>query len=142
MTSMTPLTEDAAGPGAVLVVDDDPVTLEIATAALRQAGYRALSATHALEGFALIETTPDVALMIIDVVLPGLDGLMLADMVKRRHPDMRIIYATGFPQIAERQPGYRYGPVLVKPLAPDALAGAVRQALAHPPDRLGFRPTL
>jgi CheY-like chemotaxis protein len=135
---------DAAAPGdgSVLVVDDDPVAVAIATSALSEAGFRALSAGDALAGFVLLETTPDIALMIIDVVLPGIDGLMLADMVKRRHPDMRIIYATGFPEVAERQPGYRYGPMLVKPLVPDDLAGAVRQVLAQPPDRLGYRPAL
>ncbi len=125
---------------AILVVDDDLVTLEIVAAVLTQSGFAVCRATNGVEAFTVLETTPGLDLMIIDLVLPGFDGLMLADMVKMRHPEMRIIYITGFPEVAERQPGYRYGPILRKPLVVAELAGIVRASLAEAPNRFGFRP--
>ncbi len=53
--------------------------------------------------------------MLTDVVMPGLDGLMLADMAILRRDDLRIIYTSGYADRAQRQPGYRYGPMLLKP---------------------------
>src|SRR5258708_31775112 len=125
---------------AILVVDDDLVTLEIGAAVLTQSGFAVCRATNGVEAFTVLETTPGLDMMIIDLVLPGFDGLMLADMVKMRHPEMRIIYITGFPEVAERQPGYRYGPILRKPLDLDALAAEVRAALARATSRFGYRP--
>src|ERR1700676_3728688 len=99
----------------ILIVDDDPDVLGAASAVLKQAGFRVLTATSAVAAFQLFEARPEIALIITDVVMPGLDGLMLADMVKLRRPDMRIVYTTGFPLLADRQPGYRYGPTVSKP---------------------------
>ena len=124
----------------ILVVDDDPVTLAITAAGLRAAGFKVLVATNAAAAFRLLETRPGIALLITDVVMPGLDGLALADMVKMRHPDVRVIYATGFADVIERQPGYRYGPTVSKPIAAPKLEGLVRELLARPADRFGFRP--
>jgi CheY-like chemotaxis protein len=124
----------------ILVVDDDPVTLELTAAALRQAGFRVQAATDAKAAFKRLETQPAIALLITDVVMPGLDGLMLADMAKLRRPDLRVLYATGYPAIAARQPGYRYGPTLAKPIDVPQLEAMVRRLLARPADRRGFRP--
>ena len=124
----------------ILVVDDDPVALAITTSALQHYGFTVFAATTAIDAFLQIEREPAIALTVIDIVLPGIDGLMLADMIKVRHRDMRIIYATGFPEVVAQQPGYRYGPVLAKPVEPSALETAVRAALARPPDRFGHRP--
>jgi CheY-like chemotaxis protein len=124
----------------ILVVDDDAVTLQLTAAALRRAGFPVMVATNARTAFRLLETHPGIALLITDIVMPGLDGLMLADMVKLRHPDVRVIYATGFPEITERQPGYRYGPTLSKPIDAPRLESTVRKLLARPADRYGFRP--
>jgi CheY-like chemotaxis protein len=124
----------------ILVVDDDTVALQVAAAGLRQAGFNVLVATSAAAAFRLLETRPNITMMITDIVMPGLDGLMLADMVKVRHPDVHVIYATCFPEQAARQPGYRYGPTVEKPLAGSQLAALVREQLARPADRYGFHP--
>jgi CheY-like chemotaxis protein len=125
----------------ILVVDDDPVTLTLMAATLREAGYRVLTAAKATAAFRLLETRPGIAMLITDVVMPGIDGLALADMVKLRHPEIRIIYATGAPEVTARQPGYRYGPTVHKPIG-DQLASLVGELLARPADRHGFRPPL
>jgi CheY-like chemotaxis protein len=124
----------------ILVVDDDPITLALTSAALRQAGFEVFAAVDAHAAFVLLEQKPDIDLMITDVVMPGLDGLMLADMVKLRHPEVRVIYMTGFPDHTARQPGRRYGPTLPKPIETTTLAAAARRTLSEPSDRFGFRP--
>jgi hypothetical protein len=57
---------------------------------------------------------------------------MLADMAKLRRPGLKVLYATGFPDDARRQPGYRYGEVLGKPYRSAELIAAVRRALDKP----------
>ncbi|MEJ0069648.1 MAG: response regulator [Pseudomonadota bacterium] len=124
----------------ILVVDDDPAVLQAAAAMLTQSGYRVLVASDAAMAFKLFETKPGIALLITDVVMPGLDGLMLADMVKLRHPEARIVYTTGNPAVAERQPGLRYGPTVDKPIRAAQLETLVRDVLARPAAPFGFRP--
>jgi CheY-like chemotaxis protein len=99
-----------------------------------------LTAINAAGAFRLIETRPGIALLLTDVVMPGLDGLMLADMVRLRHPKVRVLYMTGHVEAAKRQPGYRYGPILEKPVRVPQLEAVVRDTLARPPNRFGFRP--
>ncbi|SRR5258706_6991943 len=123
-------------PDPILVVEDDEGVREYAGAVLRDAGYAVLTARDAVEAFILLEQNPGIRLMFTDIVMPRIDGLMLADMAKLRHPDLRVVYATGYSDRVARQPGYRYGPLLEKPYRGAQLEAAVRDSLAQPPNPL------
>jgi CheY-like chemotaxis protein len=105
----------AIGGQSILVVDDDIDVRNMAVAVLEHSGFTVLAADCARDAFHLLEVHPEIALMLTDVVMPGLDGLMLADMAILRHNDLRIIYTSGYAERVQRQPGYRYGPTLLKP---------------------------
>lgn len=68
-------------PKVILVVEDHPQNLELVTDLLESAGYRVLTATSAEEGLLLASAdTPDLILM--DIRLPGLDGLKATQILK------------------------------------------------------------
>jgi DNA-binding NtrC family response regulator len=119
-------------PGAILVVEDDDDIRNYAVTILTEAGYEVLTARDAIEAFRLLEQNPTITLMFTDVVMPRIDGLMLADMAKLRHPGLRVLYATGYGDRVARQPGYRYGALLAKPYRAAQLEDAVRASLAAP----------
>jgi CheY-like chemotaxis protein len=123
-------------PDPILVVDDDDGVREYAGTVLREAGYDVLTARDAVEAFILLEQNPAIRLMFTDIVMPRIDGLMLADMAKLRHPGLRVVYATGYADRVARQPGYRYGPLLAKPYRGAQLEAAVRDSLAQPANPL------
>jgi len=120
-------------PGPILVVEDDDDIRRYAVTVLEEAGYDVLTARDAIEAFRLLEQNPTIRLMFTDVVMPRIDGLMLADMAKLRHPALRVLYATGYSERVARQPGYRYGALLDKPYRASQLEAAVRASLAEEP---------
>ena len=119
-------------PGPILVVEDDDDVRAYAVTVLEEAGYAVLTARDAVEAFILLEQNPTIRLMFTDIVMPRIDGLMLADMAKLRHPALRVLYATGYSDRVARQPGYRYGVLLNKPYRRGELEAAVRASLAQP----------
>jgi CheY-like chemotaxis protein len=123
------MSEPTATAAPILVVEDDADVRRYAVAVLEQAGYRVLVAEDGVAAFFELERSPDIDLLFTDIKMPRIDGLMLADMAKLRHPKLRILYATGFADETGRQPGYRYGDVLSKPYQPAQLESAVRRAL-------------
>jgi two-component system, cell cycle response regulator DivK len=68
-------------PGRILVVDDHPANLRLATEVLAGAGYDVLKAADAEEALAILEQTP-IDLILMDISLPGMDGLELTRRLK------------------------------------------------------------
>jgi DNA-binding response OmpR family regulator len=115
--------------GSVLVVDDEPTIREVVSAYLQRAGYETRSAS---DGFAAMdavgERSPD--LIVLDLMLPGLDGLEVMRRVRER-PDRKsaIILLTAKGAEADRVIGLRLGAddYVVKPFSPAELAHDRRQ---------------
>jgi CheY-like chemotaxis protein len=81
----------------ILIVDDNPVNLKLAGSVLETAGYAVDSATSAEEALLLLETRlPQLVLM--DIGLPGMDGLTLTQRLKNdsRYTGLRIVAFTAF----------------------------------------------
>jgi len=81
--------------GAVIVVDDDTMLLEVLRSGLLQEGYFSETAANGASALELISKTP-FEIMITDIDLPGMNGLELTRKAKRLNPDMAVIVATGF----------------------------------------------
>lgn len=116
----------------ILVVEDDWEVREIAVAMLRELGYRVLHANQGGEALALIENTPDLDLLLSDVVLPGgMSGKALAEAARAVRPNLRVLFMSGYARDAFEADG-RPGPgddLLQKPFRNTELAKAVRRAL-------------
>ncbi|GJE48701.1 hypothetical protein GOFOIKOB_1733 [Methylobacterium tardum] len=116
---------------AVLIVEDDPVQLMEAAAALRDAGYEVAEASTVEAAQAHLAARPELVAMVADVDLAGepLSGFTLAKAVAARWPEVAILIVSGVERPSEEQMpmGARF---LRKPFALEGLAQALRAVLA------------
>lgn len=119
-----------AGTETILLVEDQDLVRGIAHAALARRGYTVLEAASGEEALALAEQhAGSIQLVLTDVVMPGMDGRELAGQIALRHPDVRILYMSGFASaIAGKDgvlaPGIAF---IQKPFTPKALLQRVRE---------------
>ena len=119
----------------VLIVDDEPIVREVVTRYLQREGYRTLEAADGDEARALLERDPP-NLVVLDVMLPGTDGLSLCRWIRARS-DLPVILLTARGEEADRIVGLELGAddYVTKPFSPRELAARVRTVLrrAAPP---------
>jgi CheY-like chemotaxis protein len=82
--------------GTILVVDDEPILLNLAVTILSRSGYRALGAIDGPAAIAIFEQHPGIDLLLTDVVMPGLSGPALAQELISRSPALKVIFASGY----------------------------------------------
>ena len=120
----------AAAPpaGTVLVVEDNAEVAEVGQAYFEQLGYQVRHAASAQAGLDLIEREDRIDLVFSDILMPGgMNGLQLAEAVRRRFPDVTVLLTTGYSSSA--QDAVRRGfEVLQKPYDLAGLERALRQA--------------
>ncbi len=80
----------------VLIVDDEDSVRLFAQRALDMGGYDVTVAADGGEALALIEQHPPFHLFVIDVMMPDMRGHELADAVRRRERDAKVLYFTGY----------------------------------------------
>lgn len=115
----------------ILVVEDDELVREFAVRLIRSLGYPVASAADGMEAMRVIEESPTIDLLFTDIVMPGVDGIILADMVKQRRPVLKILYTTGYRDIAraKSEAGILHGRILEKPYRPAELEAEIRRLL-------------
>jgi DNA-binding response OmpR family regulator len=113
----------------VLAVDDEPAALRVVKLCLREEGFRVLTAASAEEALRLAEQyRPDLA--ILDVMMPGTDGLQLMRELRTRGT-LPVILLTGRSKDRDKVHGLDLGAddYLVKPFNPEELGARVRAVL-------------
>ena len=116
-------------PELVLVVDDDLKVAQLVEAYLKRAGYRVAIAQDGLKALKMIrELSP--ALVVLDVMLPELDGKAVA-RAAREENDVSIIMLTALGSTNQRVAGLELGAddYMAKPFAPSELVARVRSVL-------------
>ena len=109
----------------VLIVEDEPLVLEIASEEFEDVGCRVIRAIDEASALAALIGDGHLDLLFTDIRIPGrLDGWAIAALARRDRPDLPIIYATGFsseqPQL---MPG---GRLFKKPYSMGAILEAAR----------------
>ena len=128
--------------GAILVVDDDAPIRRMLVRTLAAEGFEARTAPDGGAALAAIEeSAPDV--LVLDVAMPGLDGLDVARRVRSKGLTFPILLLTARDAVAERVAGLDAGAddYLVKPFAPEELLARIRALLRRgrePTDVLAF----
>ena len=129
----TSLTETAHGQGQlILLVDDEKVVREVMTEILESMGYRVLQAKDGLEALELfIEHKQEVALALLDVVMPHCGGMALAKQIRSVNPNVPTIFLTGYDKnrVLEGEAPIANSAVLTKPVDVDLLSQRIRQML-------------
>jgi DNA-binding response OmpR family regulator len=128
----------------ILVVDDEPTIREIVVAYLKREGYRTLEAADGNRAREILEAeTP--SLVVLDVMLPGTDGLELCRWI-RSQSKLPVIMLTARGEESDRIVGLELGAddYVTKPFSPRELAARVRTVLRRaepqtdPGERLSF----
>jgi DNA-binding NtrC family response regulator len=84
-------------PLKVIVVEDEPALCLALTCMLRGAGYSVLPCSCADEALALVgKGTEKIALLVTDILLPGINGHDLARFIQRQLPEIGVVYMSGF----------------------------------------------
>ena len=113
----------------VLVVDDEPIVREVVVRYLERAGHQTLEADDGDRARELLESgRPD--LVVLDVMLPGTDGLELCRWIRSRS-ELPVILLTARGEEADRIVGLELGAddYVTKPFSPRELAARVRTVL-------------
>jgi two-component system response regulator MprA len=127
---------------SVLVVDDDAPVRRMLERTLGAEGYEVQTAADGGAALAAVErAVPD--LLLVDVAMPGLDGLALARRVRGKRLETPILMLTARDGVADRVAGLDAGAddYLVKPFAPEELLARVRALMRRArsvPDTLAF----
>ncbi|HEX7336542.1 MAG TPA: PAS domain-containing protein [Gemmatimonadales bacterium] len=120
----------------ILVVEDDPQVRAVARRALQGAGYSVYEAITGVAAVHFMSTHPGViSLVVSDVVMPGVNGRELADQLRISHPEVPVIFVSGYPgaEIERRGLDPEREMLIPKPFTPDVLIGAVHAALTRRP---------
>ncbi len=85
------------GKGVLLVVEDEESLRKVAVEALEWAGYSVIEAASGEVALALINSSqvkPD--LVFTDIVMPGISGLEVVEKIRKRNPDIKVLYTSGY----------------------------------------------
>jgi two-component system, OmpR family, alkaline phosphatase synthesis response regulator PhoP len=121
----------------ILVVDDEPRIRELVDAYLRQEGYEVHTASDGPSGLAAARAyKPD--LIILDVMLPGMDGIEVLTQL-RRESDVYVILLTARSEETDKLVGLTVGAddYVTKPFSPRELVARVKAALRRLRDGMG-----
>jgi CheY-like chemotaxis protein len=113
----------------ILVVEDEPASLECISHFLRKQGYAVREARDGAEAIELIDNS-QFDLVLSDIRMPRVDGVALATNILSRVPTIPIILMTAVPFELTRSLGYNV-PCLSKPILLDELRTSVQTALAR-----------
>lgn len=118
------------GSEKILIVDDEPLVRSTLERLLRGFGYETLSASGGMEGVRALSAVLDIRAVVLDLVMPGMDGLETYDRMKALRPELKVLFLSGFaPQELTQEIRRRGAPFLGKPAEPAALARALRATL-------------
>jgi two-component system cell cycle sensor histidine kinase/response regulator CckA len=123
------------GSETILVVEDDPAVRPLVRGVLLLRGYSVLEASRGDEALSVSEShRGPIKLLVTDIVMPGMSGRDLAEQILLRHPEIRVLYMSGYTDDAILHQGVLEEGALFlqKPFTPDALARKVREVLDTP----------
>jgi len=119
------------GGETVLVVEDERDVRELTAKMLKRMGYHALAAAGGAEALAIAGSYAGrIALVVTDVVMPDMGGGRLAEELRRRRPDIKILFISGYTgNTISKRDALGAAAFLAKPFSREELARKVREAL-------------
>ncbi|MBI3790755.1 MAG: response regulator [Gemmatimonadetes bacterium] len=130
-----PAARGANGHETVLVVEDHPQVRRAVTSMLRRAGYALLEAGDGDEALAASAAHRGrIDLVVTDIVMPRMNGRVLAERLRAQRPDLRVIFMSGYTEDIVVHQGVLDSGVdfIQKPVTADVLLPRVRAVLDRP----------
>lgn len=114
----------------ILVVDDEEIVLDSCRIVLEAEGFEVIQCTSADQSLAIIRTE-DISLLLVDVKMPGRDGLYLLGEVKEKWPDIPVIVMSGYATNGTILNASKKGAdtFVAKPFTPDELLNVIHQVI-------------
>jgi len=131
-TKNLPLAGATAPNETILLVEDEEDVRSFTANVLSELGYRVLTASDASTALAVLSSAQSVDLLFTDVGLPnGIDGRQLVDDARKRWPELKVLFTTGYARTAlihhgRLEPGIE---LIVKPFSETSLAKRIRTIL-------------
>jgi PAS domain S-box-containing protein len=125
-----------SGSETILLVEDEEGVRHLAVAVLARLGYAVLSASGGVEALQMArEHVARIDMLLTDVVMPGLNGRELADLLTKIHPEMGVLYTSGYTEDQEVLRGVVDTQLhfIAKPYSPRTLAAKIREVLENLP---------
>jgi two-component system response regulator (stage 0 sporulation protein F) len=121
-----------ASVNTILVVDDDPLVRATIVAALGELGYLTGEAADGEAALAALRAAEPPSLVILDYVMPGMDGAEVAREIAALAPDLPVVFSTGHAALrALRAAAGEDAAVLEKPFTLDELDTLLRERLSE-----------
>jgi len=120
----------------ILIVEDDPIIRQTVDYALRRAGFDTLASAEGPEGLQIALTqAPD--LILLDLMLPGIDGYQFAEQLRKKDKDVAIIMVTALDQERDKVRGLDAGAddYITKPFSMEEMLARVRANLRRVRER-------
>ena len=124
--------EVQGGSETVLLVEDEKIVRDLALRILKRLGYHVIHASDGGKAFMLAESyTERIDLLMTDVVMPGMNGRQLAERLSKIHPEMKVLYTSGYTENAIAHHGIIDEGLnfIGKPYALQVLAPKIRDVL-------------
>ena len=116
----------------ILVVEDDPIVLRSVTSILENAGFSVLVAANSTEAIEIESGFgARIDLLLSDVMMPDMSGPVIAKLLKKYRPEMRVLMMSGYPEggMLVQNSGWRF---IKKPFVAAALVEHVNAVLETP----------
>ncbi len=128
-----PRAADLTGTGRVLLVEDEEVVRNFAARALKRQGYKVLEASSGVEALKIMEKNEcKIDIVVSDVVMPEMDGPTLLKELRKKNPDLKIIFVSGYPNDAFKSSlSEEEFAFLPKPFSLPQLAAKVKEELGR-----------
>jgi two-component system cell cycle sensor histidine kinase/response regulator CckA len=122
---------DLTGQGRILLVEDEIGLRALNARGLTSRGYTVLEAGNGVEAIEILESEGDVDLVVSDVVMPEMDGPTLLKELRKRNPDTKIIFVSGYAEDAFKKhlPEHGQFAFLPKPFTLKQLVAAVKETM-------------
>jgi two-component system cell cycle sensor histidine kinase/response regulator CckA len=120
------------GTETILLVEDDDTVRKLAVISLLSQGYRVVPASDGQDALRIVEEYPNqIDMLLTDVVMPNIDGLDLANILRARLPSLKILFMSGYSgeAIIQRNVTDEDMFLLQKPYTPTMLVRKVREVL-------------
>ena len=125
----------SGGNETLLIAEDEPMVLAVAERILTGAGYHVLSAANGREAVETFSEHRDqIALTLLDVVMPIMTGRQAFDAIRQIAPAAPVMFCTGYDPETSQAASFQQDQLMLvqKPYNPDGLLRAVRQLLDQP----------
>jgi len=113
----------------ILIVDDDAALALLLKTSLEEYGFSALTADSGTEAFQILKADKDIDILLLDIWLPGLNGIEILEKVKEKHPGLTVFMVSGHGTDETMLKSMKTGAAgyFVKPLDMDELTGRLTE---------------